>query len=390
MISVFTNITNFTVMMKLYLFNPENDIALVHGRRRFTMSPHVARLHRDGALLPMWYAGEEDAVLGACEDNAWLDSVRRSFGLRVCAVSSVEKVAYMGVPWGWSYDAARILSDAGALVISDDSVERIARLSHRRISVRVMERLHAMLPFRLPRVPVEVNDVDILRQIVAEYPVYVKAPWSSSGRGVFRVASFDEKVVARVNGILRRQGSILVEESLDKKRDFAMLFHSAHGCVQWIGYSLFFNAVGDAYGGNILAADDEIEDMLVCDGASRAHLHAIRKVLPSVLAEIIGDTYEGYFGVDMLVASDGMIDPCVEVNLRMTMGVVAHALMSRYMSRESRGVFRVVRGLPDCGDAPVVDDCRLVSGRVHLTPSSVDGFNFIMEASGQSKVDRHL
>lgn len=376
--------------MKLYLFNPENDIALVHGRRGFTMSPIVSRLRADGAMLPMWYADKGDAVLGVCRDYVWLRSVCDAFGLCAQPVGSVDVPEYAGSPWGWSFDSARCLTDAGASVIGDDRIERIAMLSHRRISVEVMNRLREELPFAIPRVPVEVTDIDSLAAIVDDAPVYVKAPWSSSGRGVFEVKKLDERVKARVNGILRRQGSVLVEESLDKKRDFAMLFRARDSQVEWVGYSLFFNSAGDAYGGNILAGDDFIEDMLVSAGASRDKLHAIRGVLPAILAGLLGDVYNGYLGVDMLIAADGMIAPCVEVNLRMTMGVVAHILTSRYVSPGVTGVFRVMHGLPEATAGAVIDECRLKSGSVYLTPPSDSGFNFVMEVGCQDIVDRNL
>lgn len=364
--------------MKLYLFNPENDIALVHGKRRFTMSPLVARLHDDGALLPLWYAGGDDLVLGSCDDSVWLRDARLAFGLGAKVVDKCDG-GCQGSPWGWSYDAARQLALSGASVIDDMRIGRIAALSHRRITVEVMRRLHEMLGFALPPVPVELTFPCDLPPLVSRTPVYVKAPWSSSGRGVFRVDTVDDKVLARVNGILRRQGSALVEEALDKKLDFAMLFRARAGRVEWVGYSLFFNSVGDAYGGNILADDASLEDMLVAAGASRDHLVAVRDALETILSELIGDAYDGYFGVDMLLTRSGMIDPCVEVNLRMTMGVVAHILTDRYMAPGRMGMFRVTHGLSGDDAPPVVENARLTAGKIYLTPRSSDGFNFSME-----------
>ena len=375
--------------MKLYLFNPENDIALVHGRRHFTMSPVVARLHDDGALLPLWYADGGDLVLGSCSDPGWLHDVRMKFGLDAVPVMRCDS-SVVGSPWGWSFDAARRLSAAGASVIDDVRIGSIAALSHRRISVEVMRRLHSMLPFALPPVPEELTSCDRLSALVSQSAVYVKAPWSSSGRGVFRVDAVDDMVAARVNGILRRQGSVLVESALDKRLDFAMLFRACGGKVEWAGYSLFFNSMGDAYGGNILADDASLEDMLVSAGASRDRLHAIRDALVVVLAELIGDAYDGYFGVDMLLTASGMIDPCVEVNLRMTMGVVAHILASRYVADGRVGLFRVTHGLSGADALPVVENSRLVDGKVYLTPRSVDGFNFTMEICDHSTVSNCL
>lgn len=375
--------------MKLYLFNPENDVALVHGRRRFTMSPQVARLHDDGAMLPVWYAGEGDMVLAPGVDSGWLNDMRGSFRLHPEIVESCH-ASCQGSPWGWSFDAARQLSAAGASVLDENRLEGIAAVSHRRVSIEIMSRLQEALPFRLPPVPVEITTLSELGELVADAPVYVKAPWSSSGRGVFRVTAVDDRVAARVNGIFRRQGSVIVERSLDKKCDFAMLFHTVGGKVEWVGYSLFFNSTGDAYGGNVLASDDMIEDTLVTAGASREHLHAIRSELTGILAGVIDGVYEGYFGVDMLVTTDGMVAPCVELNLRMTMGVVSHILVERHLASGVTGIYRVMHGLPTGVRTPVVRDHRLVEGTVFLTPPSPDSFNFVMETCDYDMVSRCL
>ncbi len=367
--------------MKIYLFNPENDIALAYCGRRFNMSAQVSRLHEDGALLPVWYASDGDAVLASGCHREWCDDVPVRFGLSPCVIERCD--GYIGVPWGWSSDAARQLSAAGAVALSPDRLDKIAELSHRRVSIKVMSRLSEMLDFPLPPVPVEAFTLAEVERCLGDGAVYVKAPWSSSGRGVFMVDGMDLNVSRRIESVIRKQGSVLVEKALDKKRDFAMLFHAAEGDVRPLGYSLFFNAAGDAYGGNLLAADDEIESMLVADGAARSSLHAIRDAIAIVLSEIIGDAYDGYLGVDMLVAESGMIAPCVEVNMRMTMGVVAHIWCERFLAPESRGIFRVMRGyMPGGCENVVIRDKRLVSGTVSLTPPPPDGgFAFFVTAS---------
>ena len=67
--------------MKLHLFNPENDLALGLGCRHYTPPPHAAAIHRAGALLPMWWANEDDLVLAPAELNEEADMLARQFGL---------------------------------------------------------------------------------------------------------------------------------------------------------------------------------------------------------------------------------------------------------------------------------------------------------------------
>ena len=50
-------------MKKVYLFNPENDIALGYGKNTFSLSPTVQALCRDGAVLPVWYCDRDDSIV---------------------------------------------------------------------------------------------------------------------------------------------------------------------------------------------------------------------------------------------------------------------------------------------------------------------------------------
>ena len=40
------------------------------------------------------------------------------------------------------------------------------------------------------------------------------------------------------------------------------------------------------------------------------------------IQNVLTDGYEGPLGIDMLVTSQGIIHPCVEINLRNTMGSI--------------------------------------------------------------------
>lgn len=377
-------------MKKVYLFNPENDIALGYGKNTFSLSPTVQALCRDGAVLPLWYCDRDDCIVASDVPSAWLDEMERMFSVK--AVTGRDDMSgYKGAPWGWSHHSRKVLSGYGAEVPGIDRIERIRELSHRRISADVMTRLGREVDFELPPVPAEAVDVDAVKECLSRYgSIFVKSPWSSSGRGVIHVDAWSRSVEQRVGAMLRRQGSVMCEQALDKTRDFAMLFHAADGAVKWIGYSLFFNHEGAAYSGNVIADDDEIEQALVDSGADRAHLHALSSALGRVLTAIIGDDYEGYLGVDMMVTRSGMIAPCVEVNLRMTMGVVAWLWGRRFLAPGSVARYTVgpVGACNPVGNA-VVSDSRLVEGALSLNPIGDNTiFSFRVEAYRGSELSQ--
>ncbi len=330
--------------MSLYWFNPENDIALASGCPGFTPPKNAAELARRGAMTAWWLGCEGDLVLVADEDLA----VARTFAAMMAGRfgPGPEVVGSAGgiiggsvVPWGWSAYALRRLERAGVeFDISELArMERLRRLSHRRISIELNRRLRDAGIGEFPPLPVEVADVSLLAVLAERWGVvYVKAPWSSTGRGIVCSAdmSFSE-LMRRCEGTIRRQGSVLVEKGMDKVVDFAMLFRSDGVSVVFGGYSLFFNGRGAAYGGNMLLSDNEIERCL-SEYVSAGLLKRVASVLAKALTELVAADYAGWFGVDMMVCADGrggyMLAPCVELNLRLTMGVVAHRLVERFGS----------------------------------------------------------
>lgn len=111
-----------------------------------------------------------------------------------------------------------------------------------------------------------------------------------------------------------------VEPHLHRLRDFATLFHCQGGEVTYRGLSLFATDAAGNYSGNIVASRQVLRDMLGID------LDLTVERLKRALKECI-EGYAGWVGVDMMEhrLADGTraIAPCIEVNLRMTMGVAA-------------------------------------------------------------------
>jgi hypothetical protein len=63
--------------------------------------------------------------------------------------------------------------------------------------------------------------------------------------------------------------------------------------------------------------------------------------------ELSDSQYTGYIGIDLFFYRDGeslRLHPCVEINLRTTMGVLAHFAYEQYVPDGRKGVFRLERG----------------------------------------------
>ncbi len=321
--------------MKLLVFNPEHDLALAANLSNFT-APHAGRqLRADLGFIPaIWAAADDYVHVENVEDaeRRFLRLTRRPFG-RFIAKEQICKHQFSAVDvWGWDLAIRAFLLRWGidaAILPSVTQIDDIRQLSHRRYAMQLLDCL------QMPGVIGSSCETDQIENIIdrlhsGEHLV-VKAPWSSSGRGV---RFMEDDVNIYDNGWLRnvivKQGSVMVEPYYNKVKDFGMEFVSdGNGSVSYIGLSLFQTSNG-AYTGNILASEEEKENLI----SRYIPIDLLKTVQQKICAKMgswLKDQYTGVFGIDMMVVrrddGDGfLLHPCVEINLRRTMGHVAISL----------------------------------------------------------------
>ena len=191
-----------------------------------------------------------------------------------------------------------------------------------------------------------------------------------------------------IEGAVRKQGEISIEPALDKQQDWAMEFESdGKGAVTYRGLSVFGTAERGAYSGNILGSESLRESFILAHLPSLTFIQ-VKKALEIVLSEIYGYLYTGCIGVDMLLyrQPDSLswnIHPCVEINMRQTMGMVAVQLSEQFLEANHTGRFVVdYEALP--GEVQnkdkdmrqkyplVVTNGKIQSGYLSLCPISSD------------------
>lgn len=215
--------------------------------------------------------------------------------------------------------------------------------------------------------PLEIHDTTEITSILsAGRPLIAKSPWSSSGRGVFSSRDMSAPTfLRRCDDTIRRQGSVMIEHLHQVVADFAMLFEATATGVTSVGLSRFHNCRGASYAGNDLATDAEIRSGL-SSMIPNSLLEAVEESLRAILDEMTVGRYRGPLGVDMLIAAgpDGScyLVPCVELNLRCTMGFVAHALRKRLPS-----AYRRMSVAPFRTGAPEMDQLPLVPPNLHFS-----------------------
>lgn len=298
------------------IFNPEHDLCLANGDANF-VPPRVAlEFGKDCSGLTAWIEQAPDGKI---------------------------------VPWGWdSVLKNRLLREgvSPSMLPSDEELDAIRRLSHRRMAVKaerfVRGHILAAGQYAMLRPEGDVLEVKSLGDAVAAvdrfHDAVMKAPISGSGRGIrwARSGELSKSDLGWCSRTIERQGSVIIEKRCSIVQESAMLFHIGASEVTFEGLSLFYSDNG-AYKGNILGSDSWIMErlcgLLPKDAATM--LPSIQDALKTFICKEFLGEYKGFVGVDMFIFrdEDGVckIAPAVELNVRMTMGLLARRVFDRHL-----------------------------------------------------------
>lgn len=316
-------------MPNIYIFNPDTDYALAKGTAYYTPPKSILRLTRDMALFPNRFADCGDIVIPYSDISNFMSYIQNTENIR----------DYRICPWGWNAVIRRELIEAGVpddMLPSEEDIDRLRNFSHRRTSIKANLILNDFLRnigFESPNlspIPLEFTNEDALLQCLKEddADAFLKAPWSSSGRGILFTGDCTEEQIRQwSHGIIRRQGSLMYEVAADKAIDFATEWIIRKGTPIFLGLSLFETSGRGKYHGNALLSQAEIEES-IARHAPHFNYRWI-KAQHEMLIQLVSDRYDGPLGIDMLVTKQGNIRGCIEINFRMTMGHAALLIWER-------------------------------------------------------------
>lgn len=124
-------------------------------------------------------------------------------------------------------------------------------------------------------------------------------------------------------------------------------YSNGNGNVHFVGFSLFHTNKSGMYTSNLLLSNEEILQYL-STYVPIEELIQLRDCLIKELSVLLGTFYHGYLGIDMMICHFPeqkpfyRIHPCVEINLRMNMGVTSRFLADRYLAPGVTGVFKII------------------------------------------------
>ena len=283
---------------QIYIFNPEHDLCIANGDENF-VPPRSA--------------------VGFAKDNTDLTGY----------LKRPNRQRRQIIPWGWNHALKKRLINEGVnpdTLPSEEELQFIRTHSRREFALEVHSRLkHADSPVIGPDYRIVATNVNEIESFIsANGTAVLKSPLSGSGKGIrFVREKLSESDEGWCRKTLGKQGAVIVERRFEIIKECAMLFECHREGIDFIGYSLFESRNG-AYSKNILAGNEEIED-IIAGYIPRDTLITIREDLSAILADSLVGKYEGFLGVDQIIcqADSPTFIPVSEINLRMTMGLIA-------------------------------------------------------------------
>ena len=376
-------------MKQILLFNPEHDLALANGDRHFIAPRNIREMAHDLADIMEAILPSSDSESSFISPLASAHPVPWGWDPAV-----VEQFKRMGI-------TAQELP-------TDDALAALSRRSERITAHQILcnfRKAHTDNAFVGESLVARTFD-EIADFAERHQHILLKAPLSGSGKGLRHVnkeglplspsgggtpesseqsgggmlslSSSLKKVESWANALIRRHGYLTAEPYYNKVQDFAMEFIAdATGC-HFIGYSYFITDGHGRYIASRLMSDAKAEDLL-CTYVPRKALHKIRQWMILHHTDIIPSEWDTTrhplpFGIDMMIVRESQqstvnsqqstvnhpdgnsefriqnskftIHPCVEINLRMNMGIIAHEIYRHHLTPDAEGMFRIAR-FPD-------------------------------------------
>ena len=398
-------------MPQLHLFNPGHEMEILCGKSHYTPPYTVQKMSADLELLPIWYGGAGSYTLVRNQKSSqFLFSLPKEFRSSLSSpmiLNLMMKELYrrkkMGeapnLPpltaniWGMSprsIDTFNELKQAGMNIEVPEWKEEYAHLTKRQTSALCLERLQKNMPITPSiEIPEFFSEIEEIGNYVAKNtpPYVIKTPYSSSGRGLYWVEDnkLDSRAISWLNGALKKQGTVGIEPVLDKVLDFAAEFYSdGNGDVKYTGLSIFETQPQGQFVGCLLGTQEQLLKRL-SEFISPEDFAFLTEQICLVLKDVVGSSYCGFMGVDMLIykTADGnyAVHPFVELNLRYTMGLVAMQLSSQFIHPESQGMLSTVSYIYNAfqehqrmqAESPLVIEGGLIrSGYLSLCPVGPD------------------
>ena len=356
-------------MGNIYYFNSTCELAVANGSFSYQPPLILQEMENDLASLPFLFGNETDFVLTENIPSAEFQQKMKLVGFdlpRFCNLAELEAMpdgSFDAIyPWGWSPAAHFKLKNLKEKCSDEFKISPVFewKENHQLLFERstALDFLTGILNDNPPdwfirkefagKKVAGCEEIELL--LDKHSPLVLKAPLSSSGRGIqiLRKSKLNTSNKQWISGVLKQQKYLITEPFLDKLTDLSFQFRIlSENRIEYLGFSLFETNTNGQYQGTYLHPE---LNRFVPDEETTL----LRKMIEST-AEILGHALEetnymsdhrGFMGIDALIFRQGgklKIQPCIEINSRMNMGILA-MLLEKRIHPEATGKFELFYG----------------------------------------------
>ena len=381
--------------VKLFRFNPTCEMAVANGQISYMPPAHLRKFEYDLATLPSFLGDKNDFVYVPESVNQQFIEYLSIFGFELPRfissadeLTSSDKIDLL-CPWGWSpvehkkfrpflqfchknwfeHPFSQWKNEQKNLLSRETTCSFISQLN------KIDRKKYNLVD--IPVIPLKIKNLDDLKTLtdIIQPPVLLKTPLSASGRGHFKIRDIDEHAEqnAWVKSKFRQQGIFYAEPFLKKVLDVSFHFMVEPNEISFLGTVFFETDVkGQFTGCYIRFPEKEDLDIIFIEESCK---QATDLLLNELKLFEINKKYQGPLGIDAIFFekedSSIKLNPCIEINLRHTMGLINLFLRKR-IHPEKNGKWSILKDFSSSEDMKFpekqLNDGFINKGSVLLTP----------------------
>jgi hypothetical protein len=350
----------------IYYFNPTCELAVANGSFSYQPPLLLREMEQDLSILPIAFCTPPDHILTDKKPSATFVKKLSDNGLTVPKFASLKELEEDAgasfnwlKPWGWSPAAHHYLKNlkqncsaefksSPVFNWNDSQISLFERASSLEFLKRTIAGLKDDSLISKQLVGQKTFSTDKIEKLLTKFgQIVAKAPLSSSGRGIqmIRKSPIDNAKKQWISGIIKHQGYIIIEPLLEKVLDFSFQYKIISKTnVEFLGISVFETSSTGQYLRTLLNTEFSSSFSAETNDLLLGKVNELALVLKDKLKDSnYSASYSGFLGIDAMIFKHNgqyLIQPCIEINCRMNMGILAKSL-EKYIDGNSSGKFEI-------------------------------------------------
>lgn len=340
----------------VFYFNPTCELAVANGSFSY-MPPRLLRdFESDCSVLPFVFGTSGDFVLTEKKPSKEFIMRMTDVGFEMPEFCQLQelisgKAETIGsiLPWGWSPAAHFFLKDlkekcspgfheSPVFSWKEEHKALFERITSLRFLTDFLKQNPLDFLIEKDRIGRKVTSIEGIEELLEKnVPLVLKAPLSSSGRGIqiLRKQTLNTSNRQWISGIFNQQKYLIAEPFLTKVMDFSFQFKISNDETEYLGYSVFETNSNGQYQSTLIHP----EMTRKIDTDLKIKIETTALLLKEALKDsVYTKLHRGFLGIDSMICNEihGLkIQPCIEINSRMNMGILTMQIERRIHSEAS-------------------------------------------------------